>query len=77
MTARPTGPGGSSRSWPSGIRGARVITVDHLPPGWLGKTHALWIGAQQTSGAWLLFADGDVVFDPCWGYRLALSRPGG
>ena len=42
----------------------RVIHVDHLPNGWLGKPHAMWRGAQQASGEWLLFTDADVVFRP-------------
>lgn len=42
----------------------RVITVRDLPPHWLGKNHALWLGAQAAGGAWLLFTDADIVFDP-------------
>ena len=42
----------------------RVIHVTELPPGWLGKTHAMWSGGQQSSGEWLLFTDGDVRFRP-------------
>ncbi len=42
----------------------RVLTVTDLPDGWLGKNHALWLGARESSGAWLLFTDADVIFDP-------------
>jgi len=42
----------------------RVIHHTSLPPGWLGKTHAMWTAAQQASGEWLLFTDADVLFKP-------------
>jgi len=41
----------------------RVIHVQALPDGWLGKTHAMWLAASQAKGEWLLFTDGDIVFD--------------
>src|SRR5437660_3047733 len=42
----------------------KKIHVRELPPGWLGKTHAMWIAAQQATGDWLLFTDADVLFKP-------------
>ena len=42
----------------------RVSNVDSLPAGWLGKTHALYAGAGEAKGEWLLFTDADVVFSP-------------
>jgi glycosyltransferase involved in cell wall biosynthesis len=42
----------------------RIIHVEELPSGWLGKTHAMWTAAQQANGDWLLFTDADVLFKP-------------
>ncbi len=42
----------------------RVIHHHELPPGWLGKTHAMWTAANQATGEWLLFTDADVLFKP-------------
>jgi glycosyltransferase involved in cell wall biosynthesis len=42
----------------------RVIHHTDLPPGWLGKTHAMWTAANEASGEWLLFTDADVMFKP-------------
>ena len=41
-----------------------VITIHDLPPGWLGKNHALEKGAAQTKGDWILFTDADVHLHP-------------
>lgn len=42
----------------------RVIHIDHLPSGWMGKVHAMWSAAKRASGDWLLFTDADVIFKP-------------
>ncbi|HET8539102.1 MAG TPA: glycosyltransferase family 2 protein [Anaeromyxobacter sp.] len=41
-----------------------VIHVARLPAGWLGKNHACAAGARRADGEWILFTDGDVVFEP-------------
>ena len=41
-----------------------VLHIDTLPIGWLGKNNAMHQGARRASGSWLLFTDGDVVFEP-------------
>jgi GT2 family glycosyltransferase len=45
----------------------RVIRNDGLPPGWLGKNHALDLASRQPEALdapWLLFADADVQATP-------------
>jgi len=41
-----------------------VIAGSEPPAGWLGKPHALYLGAQAADGELLLFADADVRYDP-------------
>ena len=47
----------------------RVLHIRELPPRWLGKNHALELGARKATGDYLLFTDADIVMEPT-----ALSR---
>ena len=37
----------------------KVLTIDELPRGWVGKNYALSLGAAAATGEWLLFTDAD------------------
>ena len=59
----------TARSWselpPKRRRlGSRSIHITELPPGWMGKTHAMWSAGNIATGDWLLFTDADVMFKP-------------
>lgn len=40
----------------------KVETIKSLPVNWLGKNHALWQGANDASGDYILFTDADVKY---------------
>src|SRR5215475_202355 len=42
----------------------RLLETEDLPAGWVGKNNAVWLGAQQAKGKWLLFTDADAVLAP-------------
>ncbi len=42
----------------------RLIRNRTLPPGWIGKSHALHLGSAAARGGWLLFIDADVTLAP-------------
>jgi hypothetical protein len=41
-----------------------VLPAGPVPPGWRGKVHALWVGAQGVESAWLLLTDADARLRP-------------
>lgn len=45
-------------------RAMRVLHIDDLPAGWMGKTHAMAFAARHAAGRWLLFTDADIFFPP-------------
>lgn len=51
----------------------QVVHVTELPPGWLGKNHALELGSEGATGDFLLFTDADVVMEPT-AVRRAVAR---
>ncbi|HVZ60619.1 MAG TPA: glycosyltransferase [Terriglobales bacterium] len=48
----------------SGRPALRVVHISSLPSGWLGKPHAMWMAAQESTADWILFTDADVSFRP-------------
>ena len=46
------------------IAGLRVLQIESLPEGWLGKNYAVATAAKQAKGDWLLFTDADVEHRP-------------
>jgi glycosyltransferase involved in cell wall biosynthesis len=53
----------------------RPLEIDELPEGWLGKNHALYRGAAEAEGEWLLFTDADVRFSPdCVGLAIRYAE---
>ena len=40
----------------------KIVHITELPPGWMGKAHAMWTAAQQADSVWILFTDADVMF---------------
>ena len=44
--------------------GVRVVDAGPMPTGWTGKNNAVWTGAKQARGTWLLFTDADTVHLP-------------
>ena len=39
----------------------RLLETQEVPAGWVGKNHAVWLGAQDATTPWLLFTDADAA----------------
>jgi glycosyltransferase involved in cell wall biosynthesis len=56
----------------------RVLETQEVPPGWVGKNNAVWIGASQAKSPWLLFTDADAELAPAAATRaLQVARETG
>jgi glycosyltransferase involved in cell wall biosynthesis len=53
----------ADQSFP-GSQTFRIVRINELPRGWLGKPHALQKAYESSTGDWLLFTDADVRFVP-------------
>jgi len=42
----------------------KVLEIATLPEMWMGKNHALHQGVQIATGSFILFTDGDILFEP-------------
>jgi chlorobactene glucosyltransferase len=42
----------------------KIIEIESLPEGWVGKNFALWRGSEEAKGEWILFTDADAVHLP-------------
>lgn len=42
----------------------RLQETREVPPGWVGKNNACWMGAEAAKGNWLLFTDADAELLP-------------
>lgn len=42
----------------------KIVRIDSVPDGWLGKTNAMTQAAELATGEFLLFTDGDIQFSP-------------
>jgi len=42
----------------------RLLETQGVPEGWVGKNHAVAVGAGEATNPWLLFTDGDAEHEP-------------
>ena len=58
------GTAGVVRSLMSKYPRLRLLQTDRLPDGWVGKNHAVALGAREATNPWLLFTDADAEHEP-------------
>jgi glycosyltransferase involved in cell wall biosynthesis len=42
----------------------RLLETQEVPAGWVGKNHAVFLGAKEAKSPWLLFTDADAELQP-------------
>jgi glycosyltransferase involved in cell wall biosynthesis len=42
----------------------RLLEAQEIPPCWVGKNNAVYLGAKEAKGPWLLFTDADAELQP-------------
>jgi glycosyltransferase involved in cell wall biosynthesis len=42
----------------------RLLETQNVPPGWVGKNNAVFLGAKEAKSLWLLFTDADAELQP-------------
>ena len=42
----------------------RLLETQEIPPGWVGKNNAVYLGAKEAKSPWLLFTDADAELQP-------------
>jgi glycosyltransferase involved in cell wall biosynthesis len=64
-----------ARRWAAADPRVRLISIEELPPGWTGKTHALHVAAAEAQGEWFWFLDADTRHAPdCLSIVLEYAR---
>jgi len=53
-----------ARALQASVPRLRILRVDFLPKGWLGKSYAVSLAAREAAGDWLLFTDADTEHLP-------------
>src|SRR5882762_3708510 len=48
----------------TGISNLRLLETHGVPEGWVGKNHAVALGASEATNPWLLFTDADAEHEP-------------